>query len=132
MLARQLVDADARVAICARDTAELEAAERELQARGGDVLELRCDVNRSEDVRYTVERVRERFGGADVLLNVAGVIQVGPLEAMTREDSPRRARGARPDQLGAMRVALRLNLSGRDREHGDGLQRASAASRRQS
>jgi NADPH:quinone reductase-like Zn-dependent oxidoreductase len=35
VLARQLVDAGARVAICARTAADLEEAERELLARGG-------------------------------------------------------------------------------------------------
>ena len=35
-LARQLVDAGARVAVCARTAADLEHAERELRSRGGE------------------------------------------------------------------------------------------------
>ena len=89
VLARQLVDADARVAILARTAADLEDAERELLARGGEVLARRCDVSRPEEVRSAVQEVLQRFGGIDVLFNVAGVIQVGPLEAMTREDFER-------------------------------------------
>jgi NAD(P)-dependent dehydrogenase (short-subunit alcohol dehydrogenase family) len=85
-LARQLVDAGARVAICARTAADLEEAERELRTRGGDALGLRCDVSRPEEVRSAVQEVLERFGAIDVLFNFAGIIQVGPLEAMTRED----------------------------------------------
>jgi NAD(P)-dependent dehydrogenase (short-subunit alcohol dehydrogenase family) len=89
VLARQLVGAGARVAILARTAADLEDAERELLARGGEVLALRCDVSRAEEVRAAVDQVLRRFGGIDVLFNVAGVIQVGPLEAMTREDFER-------------------------------------------
>jgi len=89
VLARQLVDAGARVAICARTPADLKQAERELRARGGEVIALRCDVSRPEEVRSAVQQVLERFGGIDVLCNFAGVIQVGPLEAMTREDFSR-------------------------------------------
>jgi NAD(P)-dependent dehydrogenase (short-subunit alcohol dehydrogenase family) len=86
VLARQLVDAGARVAICARTAADLEQAERELLARGGETLALACDVSRPEEVHSVVQRVLQRFGGIDVLCNLAGIIQVGPLEAMTRED----------------------------------------------
>ena len=85
-LARQLVDAGARVAICARTAADLEQAERELRSRGGEALALRCDVSQPDEVRAAVRQALERFGGIDVLFNLAGVIQVGPLEAMTRED----------------------------------------------
>jgi NAD(P)-dependent dehydrogenase (short-subunit alcohol dehydrogenase family) len=89
VLARQLVKAGARVAILARTAADLEDAERELLSRGGEVLALPCDVSRPEEVRSAVQQVLRRFGGIDVLFNVAGIIQVGPLEAMTREDFER-------------------------------------------
>jgi NAD(P)-dependent dehydrogenase (short-subunit alcohol dehydrogenase family) len=89
VLARQLVDAGARVAICARTAADLEAAERELRARGGEVFALLCDVSKPADVRATVRQIVERFGAIDVLFNIAGIIQVGPLEAMTRDDFQR-------------------------------------------
>lgn len=89
VLARQLVEAGARVAICARTGADLEKAERELRARDGEVLALRCDVALPEEVHSAVQQTVQRFGGIDVLFNVAGIIQVGPLEAMTREDFSR-------------------------------------------
>jgi NAD(P)-dependent dehydrogenase (short-subunit alcohol dehydrogenase family) len=89
VLARQLIDAGARVAILARTAADLEQAERELRARGGEALAIRCDVSRPDEVRSAVEQVLEHFGGIDVLCNFAGVIQVGPLEAMAREDFQR-------------------------------------------
>ena len=86
VLARQLVDAGARVAICARTAADLEQAELELRARGGEAIALRCDVSQPEEVRSMVQEVLGRFGAIDILFNFAGIIQVGPLEAMTRDD----------------------------------------------
>lgn len=86
VLARQLVDAGARVAICARTEADLRAAERELRSRGGEVLSLCCDVRDQEQVEQMVERVIEQWNTVDLLFNVAGVIEVGPLDAMTRDD----------------------------------------------
>lgn len=44
VLARQLVQAGVRLAICARDTTELERARTELEQRGAEVLALPCDV----------------------------------------------------------------------------------------
>jgi NAD(P)-dependent dehydrogenase (short-subunit alcohol dehydrogenase family) len=92
-LARQLVDAGARVAICARDEDALEAARTELagraERRGGaaaDVFARGCDVTDPDDVGRLVEAVRGALGEVDVLINSAGIIQVGPSEQMTRAD----------------------------------------------
>ena len=87
VLARLFVDEGARVVLLARDMGELERARVELEARGrGAVLTLRCDVRRRADVRAAVDAVIERWRSIDVLINNAGVIQVGPLDNMARED----------------------------------------------
>jgi NAD(P)-dependent dehydrogenase (short-subunit alcohol dehydrogenase family) len=86
VLARQLLEAGAKVAILARTAADLEQAERELRARGGEAFAIACDVSRPEEVRAAMEQVSQRLGSVELLFNVAGLIQVGPLEAMTRED----------------------------------------------
>jgi NAD(P)-dependent dehydrogenase (short-subunit alcohol dehydrogenase family) len=92
-LARQLVDAGARVAICARDEEALERARAELaeraQGRGGraeDVFAAACDVSDEADVARFVAAVRTALGEVDVLVNNAGTIEVGPSEQMTRAD----------------------------------------------
>jgi NAD(P)-dependent dehydrogenase (short-subunit alcohol dehydrogenase family) len=85
VLARQLLDAGARVSIVARTAADLEAAERELRERG-DVLAFPCDVSRLDEVHSAVQQTLARFGAIDLLFNLAGIIQVGPFEAMLRED----------------------------------------------
>jgi NAD(P)-dependent dehydrogenase (short-subunit alcohol dehydrogenase family) len=87
VMARQLVDEGAQVVLLARDTDELARATTELDARGPlPVATYRCDVRRRGDVRATVEAIIERFRRVDVLINNAGVIQVGPLENMDEED----------------------------------------------
>ena len=86
LMARTLIEEKARVVICARDWAELERARAELTARGGQVLAVPCDVASKEQVEQMVRTVGERFGSINVLINNAGVIQVGPMEEMTLQD----------------------------------------------
>jgi NAD(P)-dependent dehydrogenase (short-subunit alcohol dehydrogenase family) len=86
VLARELVSEGARVAICARDEAELDRARRQLERSGADVLPVVCDVTSRDQVDAMLARVRERLGPVDILINNAGVIQVGPMEEMTAED----------------------------------------------
>ncbi len=81
-LARELAARGAKLALCAREEVDLEDARRELQAAGADVFVAPCDVTDRESVRHFVRRVRETYGQIDVLVNNAGVIEVGPLEAM--------------------------------------------------
>lgn len=87
LIARELAGEGARLAILARDPEELDLARRELAALGGHrVLALPCDVRNRDDCRWAAEAVIERFGRLDVLVNNAGIVQVGPLEHMTVED----------------------------------------------
>jgi NAD(P)-dependent dehydrogenase (short-subunit alcohol dehydrogenase family) len=85
-IARTAVDRGARVAICARDEAELHAARDELLRRGGDVLAVQCDVTSSAQVSGMIDGVLNHFGSIDVLINNAGTISVGPLDSLTLED----------------------------------------------
>jgi NAD(P)-dependent dehydrogenase (short-subunit alcohol dehydrogenase family) len=87
VMARMLVDEGAKVVLLARDMAELQRAKEELEDRGcGDVMALRCDVRRRADVRAAIDAVLDRWRAVDILINNAGVIQVGPLDHMTEED----------------------------------------------
>ena len=86
VLARELAGEKAKIAICARNGEELERARMDLQERGAEVLAIVCDVRDEAAVKQMIEAVKNRFGQIDVLINNAGVIQVGPLEVQTKED----------------------------------------------
>ncbi len=86
VMARQLIQAGARLAICARDTSELERACTELEQGGGEVLAIPCDVTDQTQVEQMVQQVRDRFGQIDVLINNAGTDLVGPMDVLMMED----------------------------------------------
>ena len=50
---------------------------RDVDDLGGVALGLHCDITRSDDVEGTVDRIRDAWGGLDVLVNNAGVASAG-------------------------------------------------------
>lgn len=71
-IARQLLQQNARVAICARKQEGLDAAMEDLQA-GDEVLAVPAHVAREEDVDNLFAQVKEKFGRLDVLVNNVGM-----------------------------------------------------------
>jgi NAD(P)-dependent dehydrogenase (short-subunit alcohol dehydrogenase family) len=87
-LARVLVEKGAQVALVARDDAEIERALLHLRGHrdGARAIGVACDVTKQEQLEAMLETVRRELGPIDVLINNAGKIEVGPLEAMTAPD----------------------------------------------
>jgi NAD(P)-dependent dehydrogenase (short-subunit alcohol dehydrogenase family) len=85
VIARQLANEGARLCLLARDSAELARARDQLPP-SAEVLTIRCDIRRKADVRLAMDHLLEKWGAVDVLINNAGVIQVGPLEHMSLSD----------------------------------------------
>jgi short-subunit dehydrogenase len=92
ILARYLADAGARIAICARDSSELDRAFDELARRGGRVVAATCDLTERANVEELVTIVEGRLGPIDVLINNAGIIVVGPIGALDLDDFERSMR----------------------------------------
>lgn len=86
VLAREFARQGALVSICARDQRELEAARRDLEARGAEALAIPCDLREREQVEEWVRRSGAELGPIDLLVNNAGIIQAGPLDALTVAD----------------------------------------------
>ncbi|MBO0933246.1 SDR family NAD(P)-dependent oxidoreductase [Fibrella aquatilis] len=86
VMARQLAQEGARIAICARTQAQLDIAEAELRAMGAAVYAHRCDLTDTDALRDFFVAVRETLGPVDVLINNAGIILAGPYANTTDAD----------------------------------------------
>jgi NAD(P)-dependent dehydrogenase (short-subunit alcohol dehydrogenase family) len=92
VLARHICAGAGNVALIARDPEELARAKADLAPHGSVVLTIECDLLDAEQIRPAVRRIIDRFGKIDILINNAGIIEVGPLEHMTPEDFERAMR----------------------------------------
>ncbi len=89
LIARQLAAKGAKLSICSRHGDELGLAGADLNRRGARVLTFECDITDPAKIQAFVAAARRDLGPVDVLIHNAGVIQVGPLEAMTPDDFKR-------------------------------------------
>jgi NAD(P)-dependent dehydrogenase (short-subunit alcohol dehydrogenase family) len=88
-LSRELARQGCRLAICARDESELEAARAELEQSGTEVLAVPCDAAERAQVAAMVEAVNRHYGRIDILINNAGIMVVAPVESVTHADFER-------------------------------------------
>jgi NAD(P)-dependent dehydrogenase (short-subunit alcohol dehydrogenase family) len=86
VLAREFASEGARVVLVARKAEELERALGDLEGRGAAVMTIPCDITDSHQIEATIDRIIDERGTIDVLINAAGIIQVGPVEHMTVAD----------------------------------------------
>lgn len=86
VLAREFASAGARIAICARDSGELERAAGDLRARNAEVYTITCDVTDPDDLNRMFQSLKDHFGSIDILVNNAGIIQVAPMDELRDED----------------------------------------------
>lgn len=86
LIAQELGARGCQVMICARDSGELQEAERLLRARGVEAAGTVCDIRDPDAGRHLLDAVEKRFGQLDIVVNNAGIIQVGPMEALTERD----------------------------------------------
>ncbi len=86
VLARRLADEGAFLVLCARDVSELDEALEDLRTRTEFVEAYACDLTKPVEIGELFQRIRREIGSVDVLINNAGVIQVGPVDTMTLDD----------------------------------------------
>ena len=86
LLAHEFASRGARVAVSARDRHSLDRAAESLNQNGVSVLTLETDITMREEAEFAVDRIQQKLGKIDVLVNNAGTICVGPMEAMTIDD----------------------------------------------
>jgi len=81
-----LAQAGARVAVAARNEANLAELADEIARSGGEALPLPMDVARPEQIKAGFDAVRARFGGLHILVNNAAVTRDGLSMRMKPED----------------------------------------------
>ena len=84
LIARELDREGFRVVIAARDPEGLELAAEQLRTDGARVATEICDVTDNAQVEALISRTETRIGPIEVMVCVAGIIQVGPLESQSR------------------------------------------------
>ena len=82
VLARQLAAKGARLAICSRTPEQLGEAHVELEELGAEVISMTVDVTDERQVKAMIIDILEHYGRLDVVINNAGIVQVGPQENM--------------------------------------------------
>lgn len=77
----------ARVTICARNAADLQATADDIRHEtGAEVLAVPADLSRAPDIENVVRATVERFGGVDVLVDNSGGPQRGRFADLTDDD----------------------------------------------
>ena len=91
-IAKEICSRDGKVVLLARDNDELTRAKSELDRFGTEVLAIPCDLLETAQIQSAVQQTLQRFGRIDILINNAGVIEVGPLSHMQFKDFDRAVR----------------------------------------
>ena len=85
-LARIFAAEGAGLLLLARDAERLRQTARELEAYGTRVSTFTCDITDPVQVREAMGAALQTVSHVDVLINNAGIIQVGPMENMALSD----------------------------------------------
>ncbi|MBN2424474.1 MAG: SDR family NAD(P)-dependent oxidoreductase [Calditrichaceae bacterium] len=81
-IARQLADAGYAVVIIGRSAERLNSVAEYIQAEGGAVFPLLCDITNEEDIGRAREFIKQLDGQFKAIIHSAGIVYVGKLSRM--------------------------------------------------
>ncbi len=84
--ARLFAEEGAAVAVIGRSARDGERVAGEIEEKGGKALFIQCDVTKDEDVRESIELAADTFGGINILINSAGIIDMKELHKYTGDE----------------------------------------------
>jgi NAD(P)-dependent dehydrogenase (short-subunit alcohol dehydrogenase family) len=86
-VAQEFAREGARLVLAARNTANLEARAKEVEALGAEVVWVAADLTQEEQVQNLIQQALHRFGRIDILVNLAGGLsRVKPAAEHSLED----------------------------------------------
>jgi NAD(P)-dependent dehydrogenase (short-subunit alcohol dehydrogenase family) len=88
-IATRFAQEGCRLVLCDRDVAPLHATAAAILYGGGSVVAVGCDVCAEDAPDSLVTSAVDRFGGLDVLVNNAGVVEMGYIQDVTVGDYDR-------------------------------------------
>src|SRR5437588_11854075 len=91
-IARQICARGGKVALIARTAEQLTVAKTDLDRFGTEILTLQSDLLETAQIQSAVQQTLQRFRKIDILINNAGIIEIGPIEHMQLKDFDRAMR----------------------------------------
>ena len=83
--ALRLAEEGAKVAVCGRRIGPLESIASQIENKGGQALAIVCDIADESQVDMTISAVASQFGGLDILVNNATLLEAGLIDGHTTE-----------------------------------------------
>jgi short-subunit dehydrogenase len=114
-LARELGRHSVRLVICARGAATLREAADDLRASGAEVTAISVDLGDDSAAQMLIETALATYGRLDIIVNSAGIIQVGPVANSQASDYES---AIRTMALAPARLTLAALPMMRERGHG--------------
>jgi NAD(P)-dependent dehydrogenase (short-subunit alcohol dehydrogenase family) len=85
-IARRFAEEGAKVAIWEADEISGEETTQEILAKGEEAHFFKCDITDEDSIQNALSEVREKFGPPDILINNAGIANVGTATTTSVED----------------------------------------------
>ncbi|XP_052688400.1 dehydrogenase/reductase SDR family member 11-like isoform X2 [Crassostrea angulata] len=78
-ITRALVKHGMKVVGCARNVQQIESIRDELKAEKGQLIPIKCDLTKEEEILAMFKQIQKDLGGVDVCINNAGLAHCAPL-----------------------------------------------------